>query len=75
HYEYQKRIEGLNKKTLFQSYSKKTQYSIKKTYEFGITTRNISYDELEMFHENTTKTAKRLGFYDKELSYYQSVYR
>ncbi|MHA5130636.1 peptidoglycan bridge formation glycyltransferase FemA/FemB family protein [Oenococcus oeni] len=74
-YEYQKRIEGLNKKTLFQSYSKKTQYSIKKTYEFGITTRNISYDELEMFHENTTKTAKRLGFYDKELSYYQSVYR
>ncbi|MDN6967181.1 aminoacyltransferase [Oenococcus sp. UCMA 17063] len=75
HYEYQKNIQGLNKKTLFKSYSKKTQYSIKKTYEFGIKTRNISYEELKTFHDNTAKTAERLGFYDKTLSYYQSVYK
>lgn len=75
HYEYKKDLAGLDEKKLFKSYSKKTQYSIKKTHDFGIQVRKISYDELEEFHNNTTRTAKRIGFSDKTLAYYQSSYR
>ncbi|EHN58284.1 peptidoglycan bridge formation glycyltransferase FemA/FemB family protein [Oenococcus kitaharae] len=75
HYEYRKDIAGLDRKTLFASFSKAAQYSIKKTHEFGVTTRFIGYDELPKFHENTSKTAARLGFADKSLAYYESVFK
>lgn len=74
-YEYHKDLAGFNAETLFQSFSKATQYSIRKTFEFAIKTRTITYDELTVFHENTSQTAARLGFQDKSLAYYQNVYK
>ncbi len=76
HFEYLKDLTKFkNKQELFNSFSKKNQYSIKKTREFGISVRSIKYNELPTFKKYTQKTANRLGFSDKTLKYYQSVYK
>lgn len=59
---------------LMKSYSKEGIYSVKKTKEFGIEVRPLNYEELQQFQEMTAYTAKRLGFSDHELSYYQDIY-
>ncbi|WEV60120.1 peptidoglycan bridge formation glycyltransferase FemA/FemB family protein [Streptococcaceae bacterium ESL0729] len=62
-------------KALFKSFTKDGQYSIKKTRQFGIKVRKMSYDELAKFKEVTLHTAKRRGYEDKSLTYYQDVYK
>lgn len=70
-----KNVEGLTEQTLFQSYGKAAKYDVKKTQEYGITTRELAYEELPLFKKLTEETSERRGFDDKDLRYYQSVYK
>lgn len=52
-----------------------TRNYIRKGLKFGITLRDLSYDELQEFKKITDDTSKRIGFLDKPLSYYQDMYQ
>lgn len=52
-----------------------TRNYIRKGLKFGITLRDLSYNELEEFKKITDDTSHRIGFLDKPLSYYQDMYK
>ncbi|MDR1473295.1 MAG: aminoacyltransferase [Lactobacillales bacterium] len=70
-----KDLTDLNEATLRASYQKDALYSVKKTIQFGIAVRELSYDELPDFKRLTQHTATRRKFCDKSLEYYQAVYQ
>ncbi|MDR0690667.1 MAG: aminoacyltransferase [Streptococcaceae bacterium] len=70
-----KDLSDLTKATLRTSYQKDAIYSVKKTIQFGVDVRELSYDELPDFKRLTQHTAMRRGFCDKPLEYYQAVYQ
>lgn len=51
-----------------------TRNYIRKAQKFGITLKELSYEELDQFKKITDDTSKRIGFLDKPLSYYQEMY-
>lgn len=72
---YIKKLTGLNPENVAESYHKEGRYSIKKAKNFHISLRALTSDELEHFKAITAETSQRLGFPDKDLSYYQELYR
>ena len=64
-----------NYNKLFKSFTKDGQYSIKKTRQFGINVRPMTFEELPKFKEVTSQTADRRGYEDKSLDYYQEVFK
>ncbi|SJZ71592.1 alanine adding enzyme [Pilibacter termitis] len=70
-----KELRGLDEKSLRKSYQKDAIYSVKKTAQFGITLRELPYEELDKFKQLTEHTAKRRSFQDKPLDYYQAVFK
>jgi len=70
-----KEVQGLTEQLLWQSYGKAAKYDVKKTKEYGITTRELTYEELPLFKKLTEETSQRRGFADKDLRYYQTVYK
>lgn len=72
---YKKDLRDLSEATLVKSYNKDAKYSLNKAKSFGITTRDLSYEELPLFKEITERTSIRRNFTDKTLEYYQAVYQ
>lgn len=72
---YVKDIQGMDEKSLEDSYHKSAKYYLKKNKQFGIEVRSISYEELPIFKEITEATSERRNFHDKSLSYYQEMYK
>ncbi|MGY3778283.1 aminoacyltransferase [Isobaculum melis] len=70
-----KALVGMDQDSLWKSYQKSAQYSIKKTQEYGVKVRELSYEELPKFKELTAHTSERRQFHDKDLAYYQAVYQ
>jgi len=64
-----------DEKELRKSYQKDAQYSVKKCAQFGIEVRNLAFEELDKFKTLTEHTAKRRGFEDKTLDYYQAAFQ
>ncbi|OFI49394.1 hypothetical protein BG261_02085 [Floricoccus tropicus] len=71
---YVKDLQNLDEKSIFKSFTKDGQYSIKKTRQFGIKIRPLKYDELSKFKEVTKHTAERREYDDKTLEYYQEIF-
>lgn len=72
---YKKDLSGLSEADLLKSYNKDAKYSLNKAKGFGITTRELAYEELSLFKEITERTSIRRNFTDKTLDYYQAVYQ
>ncbi|MBP1045464.1 aminoacyltransferase [Enterococcus sp. BWM-S5] len=72
---YKKDLRELSEATLIKSYNKDAKYSLNKAKSFGITTRELPYEELSLFKEITERTSIRRNFTDKTLDYYQAVYQ
>lgn len=70
-----KDLSLLTPDTLRASYTKSAQYSVKKTKDYGIILRELSYEELPKFKKLTEETSERRGFSDKSLAYYQAFFR
>ncbi len=60
---------------LLKSFSKDGQYSFKKTKQFGVEVRKLTYEELSEFKKVTEATSIRRGYRDHDLAYYQSFYK
>lgn len=61
-------------KELLKSFNSNARRKIKKAKELGIKVRPLRRDEIEDFKVLTLETAKRQGFGDKSLAYYQTFY-
>lgn len=48
---------------------------IKKAEKYGITIKELKYEDLPTFKEITEQTSKAIGFQDKDLAYYQRMYK
>ena len=48
---------------------------IKKAKKYGVTVKDISYDDLPIFKQITEQTSQIIGFTDKSLEYYQQMYQ
>ncbi len=53
----------------------KTRQIIRKNERLGITTRELTYDELPLFKDIMQHTGDRRNFIDRPLSYYQNMYK
>lgn len=68
---YEKDLRQLNDETLTASYAPDVKYYLKKTQQFGVKLRELTREELPAFKALTEDTAKRVGFADKPLEFYQ----
>lgn len=73
-WQYSKDLRGLDLDTLVASYQPDVKYYLKKNAQFGVTFRELPFEELDKFKKLTADTAERRGFDDKELSFYQVLY-
>ena len=74
-WEYVKDLSHLSdSKSISKSYGKNVQYYLKKNQQFGIKLRELSREDLPEFKLLTQKTADRLQYHDKNLSFYEMVY-
>ena len=48
---------------------------IKKAEKYGITVKEIEYDDLPIFKSITESTSKQIGFKDKSIEYYRKIYK
>ncbi|RRG18790.1 aminoacyltransferase [Weissella viridescens] len=71
---YEKDLQTLTEDTLTASYAPDVKYYLKKTQQFGVKLRELGRDELPEFKALTEDTAKRVGFADKPLEFYQFFY-
>ena len=60
---------------LIMTFDTQNRWATRKTQKLGITVRDLSYDELERFVELMEHTSERRGFDNRDLEYFQSVYR
>lgn len=67
-------IEGKQETDLLKDMNQLTKRSIKKTQRRGFTLVELKRDELSKFRDIITHTAKRKGFTNRPLSYYEKMY-
>lgn len=60
---------------LIMTFDTQNRWATRKTQKLGITVRDLSYDELERFVELMEHTSERRGFDNRDLEYFQSLYR
>ncbi|KRN31212.1 peptidoglycan bridge formation glycyltransferase FemA/FemB family protein [Weissella halotolerans] len=73
-WQYSKNIKGMDSDDLEASYDSKVKYYLKKNKQFGVHVRRLKRDELKDFKKLTADTADRIGFQDKDLQFYQTVF-
>lgn len=73
-WQYVKKIEDMTLQDLADSYDNRVKYYLKKNRQFGVKVRRLSRSELPHFKQLTEDTANRIGFQDKDLNFYQTVF-
>ncbi len=68
-------LEGKGEEQILKEMKPNTRNTIRKAEKFGITVKEISYDELERFQNIMEETSQRKGFANRKLSYYQEMYK
>lgn len=68
-------VENKTEDEIFKDMRQNTRNIIRKTLKTGITIRELSYDELDVFKKIAEDTSLRKNFKDKTLSYYQNMYK
>lgn len=68
-------LEGKTADEILKEMKPNTRNQIKKTEKFGITVKEISYDELDRFQNIMVETGTRKGFKVRKLSYFQEMYK
>ena len=67
-------LEGKTEEQILKEMKPNTRNQIKKTEKFGITVKEISYDELDRFQNIMVETGERKGFKVRKLDYFQDMY-
>ena len=68
-------LEGKTEEDILKEMKPNTRNTIRKTEKYGITVKEISYEELDRFQSIMEETSKRKGFSNRQLSYYQEMYQ
>lgn len=61
--------------SIFSNMKPNTRNLIRKAMKDGIEIRELSYDELDRFKKITKATGERRNFLDRDLNYYQTMYK
>ncbi len=68
-------LKGKTKEEILKEMKPNTRNQIKKTEKFGITVKEIGYDELDRFQNIMIETGARKDFKVRDLSYFQEMYK
>ncbi len=68
-------IDGKSSDALFKDFSSNTKNRINRALKEGVEIHTLKYDELADFKQITEDAARRRGFKDKSLEYYQEMYK
>ena len=68
-------IKDRTENEVFSSFKPNTRNLISRASKSGIKIEELSYDDLYKFKKITEDTADRIGFNDKSLEYYQTMYK
>lgn len=67
-------LEGKTKEQILKEMKPSTRNKIRKTEKFGITIKELSYDELDRFQNIMIETGERKNFSVRSLDYYKKMY-
>ena len=67
-------LEGKDEDTILKEMQSSTRNKIRKAEKYGITLKELSYDELDSFQNIMEETSKRKGFSNRKIDYYQNMY-
>lgn len=67
-------LEGKTKEQILKEMKSGTRNKIRKTEKFGITIKELGYDELERFQNIMIETGERKNFSVRSLEYYKKMY-
>lgn len=68
-------LKGKTEEQILKEMKPGTRNTIRKAEKIGIDVREISYEELGEFQNIMEETSKRKGFANRQLSYYQTMYK
>lgn len=68
-------LKGKNKEQILKEMKPGTRNKIRKTEKFGITIKELGYDELERFQNIMIETGERKNFAVRSVDYYQKMYK
>ena len=67
-------LKDKSKEQVYNHFSPKTKKNINDAIKFGVKTRILTYDELNIFSDILDETGKRRKFVNRDLEYYQKMY-
>ncbi len=68
-------LEGKDEMQILKEMRQNTRNTIRKTEKIGIDIKELSYNELDIFHNILVETGKRKDFKTRDISYYQEMYK
>lgn len=68
-------LKGKSEEQILKEMKPGTRNTIRKAEKIGIDVREISYEELDEFQNIMEETSKRKGFSNRDISYYQDMYK
>ncbi len=68
-------LENKTEEDILKEMKQNTRNIIRKTEKFGIDIKELSYDELDRFHQILEETGARKHFNVRDVSYYQEMYK
>ena len=68
-------LEGKDEEQILKEMKPNTRNTIRKTEKFGITIKELEYDELPRFQNIMEETGKRKEFAVRKLDYFQTMYK
>lgn len=67
-------LEGKDEDTILKEMQSSTRNKIRKAEKYGITLKELKYDELDSFQNIMEETSKRKGFSNRKIDYYQNMF-
>ena len=67
-------VKNKTEEEVFSGFKPNTRNLISKTIKIGIKIEELKYEDLYKFKKITEETSRRIGFNDKTLEYYQTMY-
>lgn len=68
-------LEGKTEEQILKEMKPNTRNTIRKSEKFGITMRELAYEELDKFQNIMVETGERKGFHVRKVDYFQEMYK
>ncbi len=68
-------LEGKTEEQILKEMKPNTRNTIRKSEKFGITMKELSYEELDKFQNIMVETGERKGFQVRKVDYFQEMYK